>query len=759
MRASRVVAAGAIALLIQACSGAEGPPPGTSTSTTSTTAIGGGGTGGGDVCADTAEPPPAPADLCARLRGGPAGTRPAAIDLSAAYAGVRFFAPIAAMADTDAAISAALEGADAVAKPDLAAFAAALPGLSCALPAMSPALPEARVELRGDVAVIHPGSGPIALPEGTHAVAIDLRGLVEGPGLREAIEAAIAPALSTPLQGTNRMVRRHKGMEDEVFSATNVYKADTHSRAEPEIQGTASEALPLAVLTETTMAPSAALIAGWLRLQNRAWLFGEGVRADVAEARWQGVGDAGLGYRAGDLFIAASGALPGRWPDEIPADARSLHPECLLGDLSTRGDPPTVSAPTPARAVVKAVHGFDETHAYDITLGSARAALIAAHGAARLFFPYFGTVGDHLDDRLIETLDALGTATPQDRTVVIHALQRLSNVLDDGHSFVYSGVGAAPAGYFPVTIEDINGEPVVRRSLALGVSPGDTITSIGGVPASTWYATELPRTAAATDGYRFYVATTRYLRLSGPIAFGLRHVDGSEETIDFQPQPKSDLDALGTAPSARPAGFLGDLGAPELYYINADGKALSSLSAFNAALTEAASSKGLVLDMRGYPGVPQSQMAQRLLQQAVKSPTYLVTTLDGPDASSVANTAYTLPSVANPNYAGPVVLLVGHATVSAAEDFSLMLVDANRVKVMGRRSAGTNGNIAGLQTPAWFTFSFTGMEVRHADVLMSTFHGIGIVPDQESTLTAAAFAAGDDPELQDAIDWLLATTP
>lgn len=84
-----------------------------------------------------------------------------------------------------------------------------------------------------------------------------------------------------------------------------------------------------------------------------------------------------------------------------------------------------------------------------------------------------------------------------------------------------------------------------------------------------------------------------------------------------------------------------------------------------------------------------------------------------------------------------------------------MLVDAGRVHVIGRTSAATNGNITGLQLPGAFGFSFTGMDVRHADAQQSVFHGVGIVPeDGDVTLDAAELAAGVDPELTAALAWL-----
>ena len=49
--------------------------------------------------------------------------------------------------------------------------------------------------------------------------------------------------------------------------------------------------------------------------------------------------------------------------------------------------------------------------------------------------------------------------------------------------------------------------------------------------------------------------------------------------------------------------------------------------------------------------------------------------------------------------------------------------------------------------------SFTGMDLRN--LAGSNFHAIGVVPDIEVTPTAAEFADGIDPELQEALNVLL----
>jgi C-terminal processing protease CtpA/Prc len=181
--------------------------------------------------------------------------------------------------------------------------------------------------------------------------------------------------------------------------------------------------------------------------------------------------------------------------------------------------------------------------------------------------------------------------------------------------------------------------------------------------------------------------------------------------------------------------------------------------AFRDALEEAAPAAGLVLDMRGYPGIDHYEVAKRLVPRAFRSPVFRVPVWTGPDDLVVDEISYDLTPLSSPSFGGPVVLLVGHRTVSAAENFATMLVDAGRVTVIGRQSAATNGNITGSQLPGSFAFTFTGMEVRHADEAQSVFHGVGIVPDVEALLAAKDFRDGLDPELDAAIDHLLAVGP
>jgi len=689
-------------------------------------------------------------DWCARVMGGPAGAQALAVDLSLAHAEIRFFGFAKEYRDVDQALAEALTPADALTSSrGLERYAELLESV-CFVAANNTSLGPARVESIGTIALITPGTGTITLPTGTTAVAVDLRGLPSVGELRTALEAAVALALKQPVPRAVHRVRKHTGMTDEYFTRESVYSNEVVGLQQDPIPGRGNTDLPLIFLTGPRMAPEAAELAGTLRFARRAWIVGEDVPAAVAEARWRGIGEAGLVYRRVELFQEGS-----RWPDVIRADRRMGDLAQILPELARESAPRTFITGENARTKLLQMTPFGKRQPNTLRLGDLRAALIVAHGATRLFFPYFHVVGDRIDERLLEVLTTVEQTTPLNRKAVRNLLRRFGEALRDGHNFVLDLRPDYEFGLFPVKLDQIGGEPVVRRSLVPEVKPGDTIISIDGQPAAEWYAQEYRRTSAATDGYRFELASHEFLYgIEKPTEFGLRDLDGMTRTVVIQPQPFDVLDKLGSAPSLRKSGYMTDLGAPNVYYINLSDDVLKSDEEFTRALRQASGAVGLVLDMRGYPGTLSQYRAVRHLitQGMIHSPIFRIPVLIGPNKRDTSDEKYEFEPLSDPSYSGPIMLLVGPQTVSAAENFSTMLVDAKRVTVVGRRSAGTNGNITGIQLPGAFAFSFTGMEVLHVDG--STFHGIGIVPNSEVQPKASDFRDGIDRDLQKAIELL-----
>jgi len=691
------------------------------------------------------------ADFCGAVAGGATGVHSPAVDLSLAHALVRFFSPENKYSIVDQALVSAMQATgtldNALAGNLLSTYASGLKTVS-AVNADPRPLPAAYVEMSNTTAVIHPGTGSITIPAGAKSVAIDLRNLPDASGLFDALQRAVGAAIATSVSMPNYHVRQHTGMTDEFLTSESPYTNSVITLSQPSISATGAKTLPLAFLTDDIMAPAASSIAGAMRLDRKAVIIGSDIHSSIAEARFVGVGNQGISVRTKDLYFRGD-----RWPDVIPAVVETDNPEQYLAAIPLLYPPLPLMAPAATRPAIEVVSPFNDVQPVNATLREALAALVVTHGALRVFFPYFATVGDYIDDRLLETVNSAETAATLDRTVFSNLLRRFGEAIKDGHSGIHNYGPPTTAGYFPAFIENVDNTPAIRSSLVSGVNPGDTIVTVDGQSAADALSTEAALTSAATSGFMFYKAGfAAFTALEKTTDFGLKALDGSTRTVTIVPYSSDVENQVSYAPTLRHAGYLADLGAPDLYYINLDEQVLQSEAQFLAALAPARNAAGLVLDMRGYPAVNNYDIAARVICASFSGPIFRIPVYTGPDQYQISESQYRFLFRQNPSYCGPVVLLVGPRTVSAAENLGIMLVDAHRITVVGRQSAGTDGNITGILLPGGFGFIFTGMEVLHND--RSTFHGIGIVPDVLAAPQAADLPASIDRELNTAISVL-----
>jgi hypothetical protein len=281
------------------------------------------------------------------------------------------------------------------------------------------------------------------------------------------------------------------------------------------------------------------------------------------------------------------------------------------------------------------------------------------------------------------------------------------------------------------------------------MSPGDAIVAIDGVPAAAWYAAQLPLTSAATDWYRENLVTRKVmLRVYGPRSFDLRSPDGSFHHVVAQPKPYAYEGPFGSSPVTRASGWLSDVGAPDVYYLAMSYEHSPDENAALAAIAEAQGASAMIVDMRGYPHGNHYAVDSALMPGGFWIPDFRDPVALNPSQSFLNDDGpYNFgPAAGPPTYTGPIILLVGHDTVSAAENFAMMLTDNQRpLHVVGRTSAGTNGSITGLEVLGHYSVSFTGQDLRHADG--SRFIGIGLVPDLPVDLTQSNVSGGNDPEL------------
>lgn len=754
-RAARADSTLRLVLLLGLCSAAcaDDTPSGRGTETETSGASDGSSDGATNAAtdddasssSDSGDLPPSPSlDWCDRMVPGPAGDS-AILDLAVAHAFIRFFGAQADYSTVDAALVEALAPADALETLDLAAYDAALDSVCIVPAARASELGPASVELIGTTAWVRPGTGEIVLPPTTQVVALDLRDLPDVPELAERLHAAVAPALMTEVPRPTRRFRRHVGHTDQLVSPQNIYETDRVEQTPPAIEPSGSRDLELVVVTGERLAPAAAELAGSLRLQERAWLVGHDVFAEVAESSWRPIGERGAVWRSSDLFEWGES----RWPSRILADVLTDVPEDVVAAQFPAGAPPSPSFEAGERSIIEPYDPWSVEYDSTLGLGEIRSALVIAYGAVELFFPYFDVVGHETDEALLELLTETDAADAEDRVLMQERLGRFSSALHDGHGFVEDLFAPFSAGVITARFEALDGYPVVRRTNQPGLQPGDTILEIEGEPTLAWYAARYPLVSAASEGYLHDLVTRMLTARSEPIELTIESALGMQQTLVIEPRNYIADQALGYSPVVRPTGWLDDLGAPGLYYLNMGESSDAALqAAIDAAIAGAAT--GMVVDMRGYPTGNHNAIAQRLIPGAFDSARYETPIWTGPDQHEDQLDVFSFEGL--DAYAGPMVLLVGNHTVSAAENFALMLVGADRATVVGQQSASTNGNITGIGLPGGFVSMFTGLRVLFPDG--STFHGVGIVPDIEVAPDPVAYAQGDDPELLAAIDVL-----
>ena len=711
------------------------------------------------------------AGWCKHVVGGPASGMSPLLTLSAAHAAIRQFGAPGTWQGIDLALAHALAGSYPgyqLSRANLSAYVAEFSaGQTCLESVSNAALPGTRVGLAGHVAVVRPGIGELTLPSGAQAVVIDLRGLPNAPGLREALDRAAAMALATPVSRPTRQVLSNFGYMDQWF-ADPEYLQYLDTWPDDPIPAGAPRDLPLALIVEPAMAADSAYFAATLRMAARAWLIGADLDMSVAESTWAPVSDTqGLQYHVMDLLDPLNSA---QWPDSLPEDVSFDDLARFLARLPVAGSPRPVSQQPATRPQLSPQLNPGALQPATLGPGEARAGLIIAHGVWRRFFTYFDVVGDTIDRQLVAALARVDAAASEsnggaiDRTFYHHTLGFLGHALHDAH--VFSGDAYSTFyGYLDLVCEEIDGNMVVRRSGIFGIRPGDTITAVDGMPAEAWLAYYSSIESAPTAGGLFQKVMSQWLtyNLTNPTrSFGVHSVDGSRSTVvaDVLPFSAASTDGFGSAPSIRSSGPLADFGAPDLYYFNMgyeatpdDATALSAV-----AQAQAMNATGMIVDMRGYPDTDHYLVASTLIPDTFLSPQFGIPYLVSPDPAgySIYLAQFPISPTPSPSFSGPLVLLVGNATLSAAENFSMLLVDAKRpVHVVGRQTSGSDGNITGMMLPGGYALSFTGMRITHADG--TRFDGIGIVPDVVVPLRAADFAAGRDPELETAVRLLRST--
>lgn len=364
------------------------------------------------------------------------------------------------------------------------------------------------------------------------------------------------------------------------------------------------------------------------------------------------------------------------------------------------------------------------------------------------FYPYFDVVQA---DWPAELRKALATAaTDKDDWAFVGTLRRMVAALHDGHGNAFQTQQGA-TGHLPLLWDWVEDQLVVTRvgsgsEEAGGLRPGDVILTLDGKPARDVLMAEEETSSGATGQWRRWRTVQRMMigKEGDAVRIEARHPDGQAVTATLSK----------TLPSYGPGSLLEDRPEkiaevrPGIFYVDID---RINDEDFEGAVDRLAAAKGIVFDLRGYPGDLSTVVLAHLTDKPVKSARWTVPIISRPDRQgwewdfsdwSVQPKA--------PRFKAKVAFLTDGRAISYAETYMGIVEHYKLAEIVGGTTAGTNGNINPFTLPGGYSVIWTGMRVLKHDG--SRHHGVGIQPTVPVSRTLKGVAAGRDEVLEKGIE-------
>lgn len=361
------------------------------------------------------------------------------------------------------------------------------------------------------------------------------------------------------------------------------------------------------------------------------------------------------------------------------------------------------------------------------------------------FYPYFDVVKTDWPAALREALTS--AATDRDELAFLDTLRVLVAQLRDGHGHAalmsqdWQKYAALPLALR--WIEDSLTVAVVVPGKADRILPGDIVLAINGVPAAEAVAKRERLISGATPQWIRWSVVNRLSRgLIGESAkLKIQPAEGEpyevslpyEIKFPYPEEPRPEKIA-----EVRPGIWYVDIGR-----IDDDD--------FNGAAAKLAEAKGVIFDLRGYPGKLSPVVLQHLTDTPITSARWNIPIVTRPDRQEMdfQFSNWTL-EPRQPRIRGKVAFLTDGRAISYAETYMGMVEHYKLAEIVGGPTAGTNGNINPFELPGGYSFNWTGMKVLKHDG--SQHHGIGILPTVPVAPTLEGVRQGRDEVLEKGIE-------
>jgi C-terminal processing protease CtpA/Prc len=175
-----------------------------------------------------------------------------------------------------------------------------------------------------------------------------------------------------------------------------------------------------------------------------------------------------------------------------------------------------------------------------------------------------------------------------------------------------------------------------------------------------------------------------------------------------------------------------------------------------AMFTEIKESKALIFDMRGYPKLIIWELAKFLIDEKKLNAYYQIPIFDisyfhnNQSNSLLTGKEFTIGI--EKKYTNPIVVLMDESTVSQAEYTCSVIKELTGATLIGRQTAGADGDVTYVALPGNVYVSFTGMDAMNARQISE--QGIGLLPDIEVEYTLEGIREERDEILEKALEYL-----
>ena len=369
--------------------------------------------------------------------------------------------------------------------------------------------------------------------------------------------------------------------------------------------------------------------------------------------------------------------------------------------------------------------------------------LIIIYGIVQHFYPYKGYIQESWDRHFFKHID--DALKGVDYTTNI---QQFISKMNDGHAMASRAVFADINHIYgpDLSLVDINNKIFVQSlgSSIVNIMQGDEIYSVNGKPVVNLYRYFLTMSSAATDLHRSKLALNWMLLGHRDSVLYLQIVRNDSIVDYYLERKKTSIMATSNMVNTNVITLLDD----GIIYI--PGKI--GYKEFKKYISQINTDSRIIIDLRTYPSI-HPRFIGHFTESKVQSPKWLLPIITLPNYEGISyDTSGRWTLRPKKPFFENVVFLLDETSLSYTESLLGILEYYNIGTLIGRPSAGTNGNVAMADLLKGGSFYFSGLKVlKHDD---SPWHGVGAIPDIVVKLTEKGLSTNKDPILEKAVEYL-----